>query len=351
MFKNISTGKIALFIIIIFGLMNALTLIFLGGFKIYLDNNWSVVVVLAILPLVGYFFIKYVLDQFIFRKIKLIYKIISKTKSGRSSNVSVDNLLRASSLDKVNKEVSRWAIETEQEIKSLKKLESYRRNYVGNISHELKTPIFTIQGYLHTLLDGGMYDESVNRKYLERAAANIERLQNIVDDLEVINKLESGGVAFDISNFDIKELAIEVFRDLELIAKKANIELNFKDGAKSPFIVKADRESIRQVLVNLITNSIKYGKEEGYTYISFYDMADKVLVEISDNGIGIDENHLSHLFDRFYRVDPSRSRSQGGSGLGLSIVKHIVEGHEQNINVRSSTGIGSTFGFTLQKGT
>jgi len=349
MFKNISTGKIATFIIITFGLMNALTLIFLGGLNIYLENNWTVILVLAILPLIGYFFIKYILDQFIFRKIKLIYKIISKTKSGRSSNVSVDNLLKDSSLDKVNREVSRWAIETEQEIKSLQKLETYRRNYVGNISHELKTPIFTIQGYLHTLLDGGMYDEAVNRKYLERAAANIERLQNIVDDLEVINKLESGGVAFDISNFDIKELTIEVFRDLELIAKNANIELNFKDGANSPFIVKADRESIRQVFVNLITNSIKYGKEKGNTYVSFYDMADTVLVEISDNGIGIEEKHLPHLFDRFYRVDPSRSRSQGGSGLGLSIVKHIVEGHGQNINVRSSRGIGSTFGFTLQK--
>lgn len=253
------------------------------------------------------------------------------------------------SLDNVNSDVAEWALKKEKQIRYLTDLENYRRKFVGNISHELKTPIFTIQGYLHTLLDGGLYDEQINQKYLQRAVSNVERLQNIVEDLEIINKLESGAVELDMKSFDIKELCQDVIHDLELIAQDRDISLMFKDGASRAFRVTADRENIRQVLVNLITNSLKYGNDGGKTKVGFYDMDEKILIEVSDNGMGIDEQHLSHLFDRFYRVDSNRSRSQGGSGLGLSIVKHIIEAHKESISVRSTPGMGTTFGFTLKQ--
>lgn len=295
-----------------------------------------------------YFLLRYFLEHFVFRKIKLIYKIISnskKSRGGETKVVSIDD----QTIDRVNEEVVEWAERTENEIEYLTQLENYRRNYLGNISHELKTPIFTIQGYLHTLIDGGLYDDQINKKYLGRAIANLERLENIVEDLEVINKLESGGVVLDLTSFDIRELAIEVMNDLEIMADEKGIDLKLKDGANKAFMVEADRENIRQVFTNLVTNSIKYGKQDGITRIGFYDMADKVLIEVSDNGIGIAEEHLKHLFDRFYRVDGGRGRKEGGSGLGLAIVKHIIEVHHQSINVRSTPDYGSTFGFTLKK--
>lgn len=290
---------------------------------------------------------RFLLERYIFRKIKLIYKIIHDSKLDKGKKKL--KMLNSSSLDEVNEEVVRWAETTEKEIQSLKLLEQYRKDFVGNISHELKTPIFSIQGYLHTLLDGGIHDENINLKYLQRAVNNAERLQSIVEDLEEISKLESGKLILDMRKFDIKALAKEVMDDLEVMASEKNIKLVFKDGADQPFNVIADRENIRQVLTNLVTNSVKYGKEGGNTRISFYDIDKNVLVEVSDNGLGIEDVHLKHLFDRFYRVDTSRSREQGGSGLGLSIVKHIIEAHNQTINVRSTQGVGSTFGFTLKK--
>lgn len=293
-----------------------------------------------------YFIVRVLLERYVFRKIKLIYKIIHDSKLDKSKK-NVD--INATSLEKVNDEVIKWAQSTEQEIKSLKLLEEYRKDFVGNISHELKTPIFSIQGYLHTLLDGGMHDENINVKYLRRAAKNAERLQNIVEDLEAISKLESGKMVLDIRKFDIKSLMQEVLQDLQVYAQEKNITLRFKEGASQSFNVLADREKIRQVLNNLVINSIKYGNEGGLTRVSFYDIDKNILIEVSDNGLGIEENHLKHLFDRFYRVDTSRSRAQGGSGLGLSIVKHIIEAHNQTINVRSTVGVGSTFGFTLKK--
>ena len=252
-------------------------------------------------------------------------------------------------LEEVEQEVSQWADKQKKEIESLKLLEAYRREFLGNISHELKTPIFSVQGYVHTLLDGGLYDEAINKNYLRKAANNIERLLTIVEDLESISRLESGQLTLDIQRFNIRDLTLEVFDDLEIQAKERNIKLSIKEGTDSTFFVEADRENIRQVLVNLINNSIKYGKDGGSTKVGFYDMENYILIEVADNGIGIGEDHLKHLFDRFYRVDKSRSRARGGSGLGLSIVKHIIEAHNQTINVRSSVGVGSTFGFTLKK--
>lgn len=274
----------------------------------------------------------------------MIYKLIYDSKKDKSADD-----INKESLEDVNTKVIEWAENTKKEIASLKSLEEYRKNYVGNISHELKTPIFTIQAYLHTLIEGGIYDENINLDYLKRAADNTERLQNIVEDLDIINKLESGIAELDIRKFDIRELVKDIFLDLKSIAKKKKIKLQLKEGASSSYFVLADRESIRQVFTNLLVNSIKYGKEGGITKVSFYDMDSELLTEISDNGIGIEDKHLKHVFDRFYRVDSSRSRKQGGSGLGLSIVKHIIEAHDQTINVRSTLDIGSTFGFTLAK--
>ncbi len=292
--------------------------------------------------------IYFLLDRFVYRRIKLIYKIIRKSKSS-IPNRKVLPQSRNPILDGVEKEVEQWAESQENEIETLRTLEAYRKRFIGNVSHELKTPIFSIQGYIYTLIDGGLYDENVNEKYLERAASNVERLLTIVQDLEEISKLESDDLMLDIQKFDIKALVNEIFSDLEVNATPRNIKLAFKDGADGAYNVMADREAIRQVLTNLILNSIKYGKENGVTKVSFYVMDSQILVEVADDGIGISEKHLNHLFDRFYRVDKSRSRESGGSGLGLSIVKHILEAHKQSVNVRSTTGVGSTFGFTLDK--
>ncbi|SRR6056297_252301 len=307
------------------------------------------VVALSVLSIfvVSFALISFMLERYIYRKVKLIYKIIHKSKTSvqNKKDITKDEHI----LQRVSDEVKEWAESQEKEIESLKKLEKYRRGFLGNVSHELKTPIFTIQGYIHTLIDGGLYDEEINMKYLQKAASNAERLQNIVDDLEVISHLETGSIALDITEFDIRDLAKDVISDVQFQAAEKNITVELKDGADKTFNVRADRDNITQVLNNLVINSIKYGEPNGKTKIGFYDMDKFVLIEVSDNGIGIEENHLKHLFDRFYRVDKSRSRTMGGSGLGLAIVKHILEAHNQTINVRSTLGQGSTFGFTLAK--
>ncbi len=316
-----------------------------------MDVNFSwergIFIIMAI-AVFSFFAFQFILDRFVYRRIKLMYKIIRKAKTSvpdkRAVKKSDDPLL-----DGVEQEVQQWAETQQNEIETLKTLEAYRKRFIGNVSHELKTPIFSIQGYIYTLIDGGVYDENVNMRYLERAASNVERLLTIVQDLEEISKLESEDLILDIQKFDIKALVREVFNDLEVNAHQRSVTLAFKEGADKPFTVSADREGIRQVLTNLILNSIKYGNENGTTKVSFYVMDRQILVEISDNGLGIEEKHLNHLFDRFYRVDKSRSRESGGSGLGLSIVKHIIEAHNQTVNVRSTPGKGSTFGFTLDK--
>lgn len=290
----------------------------------------------------------YYLKKYIYRKVKLIYKTIHKHKRSpeeKASSIDIESDI----ISEVEKEVEKWAIAREEEIDKHNAWADYRRKYIGDISHELKTPIFNIQGYLHTLLDGALYDNEINLSFLKRAAKNVERLHTIVEDLSAISRLESGNLVLDTVSFDIKELAQEVFEDLEIKASEKNVSLSFKEGADHSFRVRADRDSIRQVLTNLLHNSIKYGKLNGRTKVGFYDMESNILVEVADNGIGIPKEHLDHVFDRFYRVDKSRSRAQGGSGLGLSIVKHIIDAHKQTINVRSATNLGSTFGFTLEK--
>ena len=296
--------------------------------------------------IVTYYTVRYLGEKYIFRKIKLIYKVI-----GRSKNSLKNQELESSTttLEDVNDQAVAWALSTEKEISSLKSLETYRKQYLGDVSHELKTPLFSIQGYLLTLLEGGLYDENINKKYLKRAADNVDRLQTIVEDLEMINSLESEIDTLEQNVFNIRELAEQVFGDLKFQAAQKNIELKFKPGADRSFNVKADKGKIRQVLSNLVSNSIKYGVTDGLTKVSFYDMEERVLVEVSDNGIGISEDDVKHVYDRFYRADKSRSRDVGGSGHGLAIVKHIIEAHNQTLSLRSTDGKGSTFGFTLAK--
>ncbi|MBK8967466.1 MAG: sensor histidine kinase [Lewinellaceae bacterium] len=349
MFKNQSPQQLALFAAFssagLIALLVYLVSLLSAHFEISLPGLVLVFAVsLAIVFSATYYFIRY----YIFRKIKLIYKVIHRHKLPSDFKAQKIRMAR-NILDDVEEEVNQWAEERSRELDDLEKLAVYRRQFIGDVSHELKTPIFNIQGFIHTLLDGAIDDPEVNMKYLNRAAKNIERLQAIVEDLETINKLEAGQMILDLREFDIRELTDEVFADMEMKAAERHIRLTYKEGANQRFRVRADKESIRQVLINLVQNSIKYGRKDGTTKVSFYDMESYILVEVSDNGIGMSAEHLPHVFDRFFRADKSRSREAGGTGLGLAIVKHIVEAHKQTINVRSTPGQGSTFGLTLEK--
>ena len=283
----------------------------------------------------------YVVKQFFYEKIRIIYKNIYKFK-GTSNIKELD-------IDTVEKEAEEWAEAKEEELRQMKQDENYRREFIGNVSHELKTPIFNIQGYVQTLLDGGLQDDTINMKYLKRADKSVERMINIVEDLEVISRLETEQSELDIQTFDIKKLVEEVFDQLEMRANEMNISLQLNNQSSSSKTL-GDKDKIQQVLINLVSNSIKYGKKGGKTSVRLLDMDDNILVEVADNGIGIDQISLNRLFERFYRVDKNRSREIGGTGLGLAIVKHILEGHNQTINVRSTKGVGSTFSFILEKG-
>lgn len=291
----------------------------------------------------------YSLNNFIFNRLKPIYKTI------HSVNFS-ENLLKTSLEEKdsdiiknVQDDVIIWAKRKTREIAQLRQLEKYRREFVGNVSHELKTPIFNIQGYISTLLDGGLEDESINRLYLEKADKSVNRMISIVNDLESISRLESGELKLDFKKFNIVKLVEEIFEENEMLARERKIKLKFTNPVDKPVNVLADKKRIQEVLNNLIVNSIKYGREGGTTSVDFLDMEDLVLIEVLDNGIGISEKDLPRIFERFYRTDKSRSRDMGGTGLGLSIVKHIIEAHAQSINVRSKPDIGTAFSFTLGK--
>lgn len=301
--------------------------------------------------IVSFVFTLYALEFFIYRKIKLIYKSIHQLKTGKSDPVfpplfgGTDDPIAG-----VTQDVLNWAKDQAVEIEQLRKNETFRKEFLGNVSHELKTPIFNIQGYINTLLDGAMDDPDVNLHFLSKASKSTDRLASLVEDLESISQLESGYLTMEMETFDVHDLIKDVFDSMEFMAHDKNISFGFKEGCDVPFIVEADKSRIRQVVVNLISNSIKYGNKDGHTLVGLYDMDENILVEITDNGIGVEPEHVTRLFERFYRVDRSRSRAEGGTGLGLAIVKHIIEAHNQTINVRSSIGVGTTFGFTLRKG-
>ena len=332
--KNISfrISSIVFFIMIL--------VLFLLNIEALNNNFFQTILILLISFILIFTVIYYFIRRYIFDRVKVIYKSIRRQK-GTSEFIESD-------LDKVSNDVELISSERDKEIDNLKMTESFRREFLGNVSHELKTPIFNIQGYIHTLIDGALHDEKVNMQYLNRTSKSVDRMINIVEDLEMISKIESDKLELEFNNINIVALTQEVFDQVEIKAKRRSVNLKFEKEFE-PIIVSADREKITQVMTNLIDNSIKYGKEGGSTEVRFYEMGDNILVEISDDGIGISESNLSRLFERFYRVDKSRSREQGGTGLGLAIVKHIIEAHKQNINVRSTEGIGTTFSFTLQK--
>lgn len=290
----------------------------------------------------------FVIRKYVSYKLKPIYSIVL---SRDVHTAEVFSELKDKRVENIGEELTAWADTNDREIARLKEAEHFRKQYLGNVAHELKTPIFNIQGYISTLLDGGLEDELINRKYLERAEKSIDRMINIINDLDTISKLENSMTRFDMERFDIVALAREIAEQAEIEADKKGIRITVKgaDDLPSPFWVLADKHYIGQVLVNLIVNSIRYGKEGGATRIRFRDMLDKILVEVEDNGQGIAKEDQPRIFERFYRTDKSRSREQGGTGLGLAIVKHIVEAHGERITVRSEVGTGSTFSFTLKK--
>ncbi len=317
---------------------------------ILFTGNWTAWLLYPI-SLVAIFFtslltFNYSIERFIHRKIRLIYKSIHRLKTRKEDEKQLD--FSTDVLSNVNREVLSWAKDNQQQINSLKEQEEFRKEFIGNLSHELKTPIFTIQGYILTLLEGGLEDPQINREYLERADRNLDRLISLINELDEITRLESGQTRLNKTRFDIVELAEEVIDEVEYKAHVANISLKVRDPKKL-INVEADKQKINQVLTNLLVNSIKYGKDRGTTRIKFYDLDENIMVEVEDDGVGITQEHLPRLFERFYRVDKSRARHQGGSGLGLAICKHILDAHEQSINVRSEEGVGSTFTFTLKK--
>lgn len=295
--------------------------------------------------LFSFFVLQYRVEHFIYRRVKKIYDDVSLLDSTTFSSQSI-----TTDMATLTREVKKFATDKKIEIENLKVREEYRREFMGNISHELKTPLFTVQGYLSTLLDGAMKDKALQKKYIERAEKGVERLIYIVEDLDMISKLEMGELNLEKSNFNIVELIQNVFDLLEMNADKKNIILMFDRKYSKSIDVFADQEKIQQALTNLITNSIKYGKENGTTEVSIEDLVEnKIIVRVKDNGEGIEQHNIPRLFERFFRVDKSGSRSEGGSGLGLSIVKHIIEGHNEKIYVESEFNKGSEFSFTLEK--
>ena len=333
--------------------LSALTALFLAvpiGIAFYMiENIWWIGLAALIITFIGsYYLISFVLEWFIYRKIKLIYKFIYQTKASKREETYYKYILPQKGIDEVREDVEKWAEQRSAEIELLKSNEAYRKEFLQNLAHEFKTPIFAIQGYVDTLLDGAMNNPEVSIKFLENTKRNVERMVNLVEDLDEISKLESGEQPLYKENFIIQELIKEVFETLSIKMTSRNIKCNIKKGCESPINVFADKEKIRQVLNNLIMNATKYGKENGSITASIYKTDGKhVLIEISDDGIGIAEEHLLRVFERFYRTDSGRSRHVGGTGLGLAICKHIIEAHNQTIHVRSKLDVGTTVGFTL----
>lgn len=320
---------------------------FLVSYLIYKEQlEWFVPILFAISCfVVSFTIIQIRVERFIYRRVKKIYDDVTLLESSSFSSKPVTTDMKT-----LTQEIEKFAEDKKIEIDTLKIREEYRKDFLGNVSHELKTPLFTVQGYILTLLDGAMNDKKLREKYLTRASKGVERLIYIVRDLDLITKLEVGGLKLELESFDIIELIQNVFDLLEMKAAKKNISLTFDMEYMHPIFVHADREKVQQVISNLLVNSIKYGHANGTTEVSVENLIkNKVIVRVTDNGEGIPKEHIPRLFERFYRVDQSGSRSEGGSGLGLSIVKHIIEAHDEKIYVESEVDVGSEFSFTLEK--
>ncbi len=340
--KNISPRQLSFFT----AFLLALPISFL---VFIVEKNWLWTVIAFVIIFGGaYLLISFVMERFIYRKIKLIYKFIYQTKATKKEETYYKYVLPQKSIDEVREDVEAWAAENEKELELLRQNEQFRREFLQNLSHEFKTPVFAIQGYVETLLSGALANPEVNKKFLEKTAKNIERLTNLLNDLDEISSLERGELKLNKENFIIQDLVKDVFEGLSVNADILNIHCSIKKGCESPLTIFADKEKIRQVLINLYENSIKYGKKDGNIVASMYKTDGKhILIEITDDGIGINERHLPRLFERFYRTEEGRSIDVTGSGLGLSICKHIIEAHGQTIHVRSTENVGTTVGFTL----
>ena len=311
-----------------------------------LDQYYFQLVLLVILIfIISFLIIQSRIEAFIYGKIKNLYKDLNIIDSISLSkpNISTD-------MNSLMQNINEFSKDKKLEIESLKVQEEFRKEFIGNVAHELKTPIFTIQGYIENLIDGAVENELLRDKFLNRAQISVERLIYIIKDLDMITKLESGSQNLEVTSFDLNKLIKNIFDQLEIQAQKKEIKLTFNTNYSESILVNADRDKIHQVITNLIINSIKYGTFKGTTEISLESLTtEKLIVRVTDNGEGILNEHLPRLFERFYRVDQSGSRKQGGSGLGLSIVKHIIDAHNENIYIESKLGIGSEFSFTLSK--
>lgn len=333
-------GYTSTFLTVLLTLILSVFFYFHGGI-----SYWFLFLFFVLCYVLSFFIIQYRVEKFIYKRVKRIYDDVRLLDASTFDRKQVTTDMEA-----LTKELERFAENKKLEIETLKIRENYRKEFMGNVSHELKTPLFTVQGYILTLLDGAMKDKSVRKKYLQRASKGVERLIYIVKDLDMITKLEVGDLILSREDFNIIELVQSVFDLLEIKANKKKITLAFDIEYNDSIMVNADRERIQQVLTNLVENSIKYGKKGGTTEVSIEDLIkNKVILRVTDNGEGIENEHIPRLFERFFRVDKSGSRKEGGSGLGLAIVKHLIEAHNEKIYVESKFGIGSEFSFTLEK--
>jgi two-component system phosphate regulon sensor histidine kinase PhoR len=342
--KNLSPSLLSLFTALVIATVNTLLALTLKA------PLYMLAVIFGTTALITYLVYFYTLQEFIYRKIKLIYKFIYQTKATKREEYFNENILPRKSIEEVSADVQQWAIQRKDEIEKLQRNEDFRKEFLMNLAHELRTPIFTIQGYVDTLIDGALEDQAVNRKFLTATAKSVDRLAQLVDDLDEISRLESGRTTISTEAFGIQDLVRDVYEEFALQAAEKGMQLLLKKGTERTLTVHADKPKIRQVLVNIIENALKYGRTGGQVTTGCYAMDEgHIYVEISDDGHGISEEHLPRIFERFYRADRSRSRNIGGTGLGLAIVKHIVEAHGQTVTARSTPGVGSSFGFTLPK--
>ncbi len=330
-----------------FALISA-SLITIGNYFIlllfygYTSTNLIISILIFI---ISFIIIQYRIQGFLFKRFKELYQDLDMLDSTQINKSSI-----STDMDSLMENIEEFAKDKKIEIEALKLKEQYRKEFIGNVAHELKTPIFTIQGYISNLLDGAMDDKELLNKYLKRTDNSVERLSYIIKDLDLITQLESSTMNLNISSFNMIDLIFNIFDHLEIKSSKRNIKLVFDKKYNNEILVSADKERIGQVLTNLLVNSINYGRDKGTTEVSINDLTkEKLIVRVTDNGEGISEEHLPRLFERFYRVDISRSRKHGGSGLGLAIVKHIIDAHNENIYINSKPGVGSEFSFTLQK--
>ena len=327
--------------------VSAFVTLVLGVFLyVFYEINIIFLILFGFLSFVFTFFIvQYRVEHFIYRRVKKIYDDLTLLESSSFTKGQITTDMKT-----LRAEIDKYAKDKKLEIETLKIREEYRKEYIGNVSHELKTPLFTVQGYIATLLDGAASNKKLREKYLKRADKGIERLMYIIKDLDMITKLEAGDLSLKIEVFDIVKLIKSVYDLLEMKANAKKITLAFDMHYNKPIMVKGDKERIQQVVSNLVVNSIKYGENNGTTEVSIENLIkNKVIIRVTDNGEGIEKEHIPRLFERFYRVDKSGSRKEGGSGLGLAIVKHIIEAHNEKLYIESEYGVGSEFSFTLEK--